>query len=81
MPVNVINNNPTTSTSSTQANNKTPLAFSVADFQRWNQTTSVAHLPVKLVGKDKIPKVRGDIVKAIGEKKGGASAGLVADEI
>ena len=27
------------------------------------------HLPAKLVGKDKIPKVRGDIVQAIGEKK------------
>ena len=65
MPVNVIN--PTTSTSSTPGT--TPLAFSAADFQRWNQTTSVVHLPAKLVGKDKIPKVRGDIVKAIGEKK------------
>ena len=67
MPVSVIPNNSTTSTSSTPS--KTPLAFSAADFQRWNQTTSVVHLPAKLVGKDKIPKVRGDIVKAIGEKK------------
>ena len=71
MPVNVINNsNPTTSTSSTPNNNKTPLTFSAADFQRWNQTTSVIHIPAKLVGKDKIPKVRGDIVKAIGENIG-----------
>ena len=68
MLVNVINTDTTTSTSSTQANNQTPLAFSAADFQRWNQTTSIVHLPVKLVSKDKIPKVR-DIVKAIGEKK------------
>ena len=71
MPVSIINNNsnPTASTSSTPNNNKTPLTFSAADFQRWNQTTSVIHIPAKLVGKDKIPKVRGDIVKAIGEKK------------
>ena len=71
MPVNVINSknnsNPTASTSSTP--NKTPLTFSAADFQRWNQTTSVIHIPAKLAGKDKILKVRGDIVKAIGEKK------------
>ena len=32
-------------------------------------TTSVIHLPAKLVSKDKIPKVRGEIVKATGEKK------------
>ena len=74
MPVSIINNtnnsNPTASTSSTpNNNNKPPLTFSAADFQRWNQTTSVIHIPAKLVGKDKIPKVRGDIVKAIGEKK------------
>ena len=68
MPVTVVNNrNPSTSTPSTP---KTPpLAFSPADFAKWNQTTSMLHLPAKLVGKDKIPKVRGEIVKAIGEKK------------
>ena len=65
MPVNVIHNNSTTSTTSTL--NKTPLQFSAADFQKWNQTTSVVHLPAKLI--DKIPKVRGEIVKATGEKK------------
>ena len=70
MPVTVNNNsNSTTSTSSIPDNNRTPLTFSAADFQRWNQTTSVVHIPAKLVGKDKIPKVRGDIVKAIGEQK------------
>ena len=68
MPVNVVpHNNPTTSTTSTL--NKTPLAFSATDFQKWNQMTSMFHLPAKLVGKDKIPKVRGEIVQAIGEKK------------
>ena len=62
-------NIPATSNSTTNTSNKPPLSFSAADFQRWNQTTSVVHLPAKLVGKDKIPKVRGEIVKAIGEKK------------
>ena len=73
MPVTVVNNknnsNTTTSTSSTHNNNKTPLTFSAADFQIWNKTTSVVHLPAKLVGKDKIPKLRGETVKAIGEKR------------
>ena len=81
MPVSLItnNSNPTASTSSTpNNNNKTPLTFSAADFQRWNQTTSVIHIPAKLVGKDKIPKVRGDIVKAIGEKKVAAVQALSA---
>ena len=63
MLVTVINSNPTTSTQ------HTPLAFSAADFQKWNQTTSMIHLPAKLVGKDKIPKLRGEIVTATGEKK------------
>ena len=68
MPVNVIpRNNSTTSTTNTL--NKPPLAFSAADFQKWNQTTSMLHLTAKLVGKDKIPKLRGEIVKATGEKK------------
>ena len=60
MPVTVNNknnSNTTTSTSSTH-NNKTPLTFS-----------AVVHLPAKLVGKDKIPKLRGEIVKATGKKK------------
>ena len=69
MPVNVINNNPTTGNRTTSTSNTPSLAFSATDFQKWNQTTSVVHLPAKLIGKDKIPKVRGEIVKAIGEKK------------
>ena len=51
MPVSVIPNNSTTTTS--RIPSKTPLAFSAADFQRWNQMTSVVHLPAKLVGKIK----------------------------
>ena len=66
MPVTVVNSNPTTSTPSSQ---NPPLAFSAAGFQKWNQTTSMIHLPAKLVGKDKIPKLRGEIVTALGEKK------------
>ena len=69
MPVTVINSNPTTSNSTRNTPNKPSLAFSATDFQRWNQTTSVVHMPAKLLGKDKIPKVRGELVKAIGEKK------------
>ena len=57
MPLKDSTNNPTTSTSITNASNKAPLVFSAADFHRWNRTTSVVYLPAKLVGKDKIPKV------------------------
>ena len=78
MPVSVTTNNPTTSTSRTPTNNQPPLAFSAADFQRWNQTTSVVHLPAKLVGRDKIPTVRGDLIKSIGEKKVAAVQALSA---
>ena len=68
MPIQV-NSNPTTSNVTTSTPNKPPPAFSAADFQRWNQTTSVIHVSVKLVGKQKIQQLRGEIVKAIGEKK------------
>ena len=61
------NSNSTTSTSSTHNNNQTPLTFSAADF----------HLPAKLVGKDKNPKLRGEIVKAIGKKKVAAVQALL----
>ena len=67
MPVSVINSNNSTTSKSTP--NKPPLAFSAADFEKWNQTTSVVYLPAKVIGKDTIPKVRGELVKAIGEKK------------
>ena len=40
MPINVVNSNPTTSTPNTA-----PLTFPATDFHRWNQTTSVIHLP------------------------------------
>ena len=75
MPIKVVNSNPTTSTPNTA-----PLTFPAADFQQWNPTTSVIHPPAKLVGKDKIPKLRGEIVKPLA-KKGCGSLGLVANQI
>lgn len=62
---------PTTSTQTHNNNNsnKPPPAFSAADFAKWNQTTSVIQLPAKLVGKATIPQLRGELVKAIVEKK------------
>lgn len=56
-------------TTSTPHHNKPPPVFTAADFQKWNETTSVVQLPAKLVGKAKIPQLRGELVKAIGEKK------------
>ena len=39
------------------------------DFAKWNQTTSVFHLPKRLVGKSKVTQLRAELVKTIGEKK------------
>ena len=54
------NNNMTASTS---------IKFTAADFQRWNQTTSVAHIFLRLVRNSKIPQLRKEIINAIGERK------------
>ena len=54
------NNNMTASTS---------IKFTAADFQRWNQTTSVVHIPSRLVRNSKIPQVRKEIINAVGERK------------
>ena len=43
--------------------------FTKEDFAKWNTTTSVFHLPKRLVGKGKIPQLRADFVKAIGAEK------------
>ncbi|CAB4013840.1 Hypothetical predicted protein [Paramuricea clavata] len=40
--------------------------FTKEDFAKWNTTTSVFHVPKRLVGKGKIPQLRADFVKAIG---------------
>ena len=46
-----------------------PPSFTKEDFALWNQTTSVFHLPKQLVGKSKVPQLRAELVKTIGEKK------------
>ena len=43
--------------------------FTAADFQRWNQTTSVVHIPSRLVRNSKIPQLRKEIINAVGERK------------
>ena len=43
--------------------------FSAADFQRWNQTTSVVSIPSRLVKTSKIPQLRKELINAIGESK------------
>ena len=54
------NNNMTASTST---------KFTAADFQRWNQTTSVVHIPSRLVKNSKIPQLRKELINAIGTRK------------
>ena len=54
------NNNMTASTST---------KFTAADFQRWNQTTSVVHIPSRLVKNNKIPQLRKELINAVGERK------------
>ena len=43
--------------------------FTAADFQRWNQTTSVVHIPSRLVRNSKIPQLRKELIHAVGERK------------
>ena len=54
------NNNMTASTST---------KFTAADFQRWNQTTSVVHIPSRLIKNSKIPQLRKELINAVGERK------------
>ena len=54
------NNNMTASTNT---------KFTAADFQRWNQTTSVVHIPSRLVRNSKIPQLRKELINAVGERK------------
>ena len=46
-----------------------PPTFTKEDFALWNQTTSVFHLPKRLVGKSKVPQLWAELVKTIGEKR------------
>ena len=43
--------------------------FTAADFQRWNQTTSVVHIPSRLIKNSKIPQLRKELINAVGERK------------
>ena len=55
-----------------QINNNTTVktvTFSAADFQRWNQTTSVVTIPQHLIKSSKIPQLRKEIITAIGKRK------------
>ena len=54
------NNNMTASTNT---------KFTAADFQRWNQTTSVVHIPSRLVKNSKIPQLRKELINAVGEPR------------
>ena len=50
-------------------NTQKAVTFSAADFQRWNQTTSVVTIPSKLIRTSKIPQLRKELIQAIGERK------------
>ena len=52
-----------------QNNTLKTVTFSAADFQRWNQTTSVVTIPQRLIRSSKIPQLRKEIIQAIGERK------------
>ena len=43
--------------------------FTAADFQHWNQTTSVVHIPSRLIKNSKIPQLRKELINAVGERK------------
>ena len=50
-------------------NNNNTIKFSAADFQRWNQTTSVVNVPSRIINTSKIPQLRKELINAIGERK------------
>ena len=52
-----------------QNNNTKTVTFSAADFQRWNQTTSVVTIPQRLIRSSKILQLRKEIINSIGERK------------
>ena len=50
-------------------NNTKTVTFSAADFQRWNQTTSVVSIPQRLIRSSKIPQLRKELIQSVGERK------------
>ena len=63
------NNNTYANASKTNTNAGNNTKFTAADFQRWNQTTSVVHIPSRLVRNSKIPQLRKELINAVGERK------------
>ena len=53
----------------TSPQNNNTIKFSAADFQRWNQTTSVVNIPSRIVKTSKIPQLRKELIDAIGVRK------------
>ena len=56
-------------TSQNKNNTQKTVTFSAADFQRWNQTTSVVSISQRLIRSSRIPQLRKEIIQAIGERK------------
>ena len=64
-----LNNQSYANASKTNMNAGTNRKFTAVDFQRWNKTTSVVHIPSRLVRNSKIPQLRKEIINAVGERK------------
>ena len=63
------NTNTYANASKTNINAGNNTKFTAADFQRWNQTTSVVHIPSRLVRNSKTPQLRKELINAVGERK------------
>ena len=63
------NTNTYANASKTNINAGTNMKFMAADFQRWNQTTSVVHIPSRLIKNSKIPQLRKELINAVGVRK------------
>ena len=66
---NHLNNQSYANASKTNMNAGTNIKFTAADFQRLNQTTSVVHIPSRLIKNSKIPQLRKELINAVGERK------------
>ena len=66
---NLHNNNTYANASKTNINAGINTKFTAADFQRWNETTSVVHIPSRLIKNSKVPQLRKELINAVGERK------------
>ena len=64
-----LNNKTYANASSNNMTAGTTTKFTAADFQHWNQTTLVVHIPSRLVKNSKIPQLRKELINAVGERK------------